>query len=61
VTELVTRAETAGLLDREQSADDARVYWLHLTGEGEQRLANTVARIGRERQRLLELLASEAA
>jgi DNA-binding MarR family transcriptional regulator len=61
VTELVTRAETAGLLDREQSADDARVYWLHLTHEGEQRLARTVGRIGRERQRLLELLASEAA
>src|SRR5438093_13766842 len=31
VTELVTRAEGAGLVTREQSADDARVYWLHLT------------------------------
>jgi DNA-binding MarR family transcriptional regulator len=56
VTELVTRAEAAGLLDREQSADDARVFWLHLTDNGEARLARTVARVGCERQRLLELL-----
>jgi DNA-binding MarR family transcriptional regulator len=61
VTELVTRAEAAGLVEREQSADDARVHWLLLTAEGESRLARAVARIGRERHRLLELLASEAA
>jgi DNA-binding MarR family transcriptional regulator len=56
VTELVTRAESAGLLEREQSADDARVFWLRLTAAGDARLGRTVARIGRERQRLLELL-----
>ena len=56
VTELVTRAETAGLLGREQSADDARVFWLRLTDDGDARLARTVSRIGEERQRLLELL-----
>ena len=56
VTELVTRAETAGLLRREQSADDARVFWLRLTENGEARLGRTVSRTGRERQRLLELL-----
>jgi DNA-binding MarR family transcriptional regulator len=56
VTELVTRAETAGLVRREQSDEDARVSWLRLTADGEERLARTVARTGRERQRLLELL-----
>ncbi len=61
VTELVTRAESAGLIRREQSDEDARVSWLRLTVEGESRLARTVSRIGRERQRLLELLRREAA
>jgi DNA-binding MarR family transcriptional regulator len=61
VTELVTRAEAAGLVRREQSADDARVFWLRLTGEGEARLARTVSRIGKEKHRLLELLHAEAA
>jgi DNA-binding MarR family transcriptional regulator len=61
VTELVTRAEAAGLLQRDQSEEDARVFWLRLTADGEGRLARTVARIGRERQRLLELLHREAA
>jgi DNA-binding MarR family transcriptional regulator len=56
VTELVTRAEAAGLLRREQSADDARVFWLRLTDDGDTRLARTVSRLGGERQRLLELL-----
>src|SRR5712692_2427389 len=61
VTELVTRAETAGLVEREQSVEDARVFWLRLTGEGESRLARAVARIGRERRRLLDLLHGLAA
>jgi DNA-binding MarR family transcriptional regulator len=56
VTELVTRAEAAGLISRRQSAEDARVFWLELTEEGESRLGRAVARIGRERHRLLELL-----
>src|SRR6266545_6274324 len=30
VTELVTRAEAAGLVEREQSTEDARVFWLGL-------------------------------
>ncbi len=59
VTELVTRAEAAGLLEREQSDEDARVYWLRLTPDGESRLARTVARIGQERQRLIDLLHPE--
>ena len=38
VTELVTRAETAGLVRRERSADDQRVVYVRLTKEGERRL-----------------------
>jgi DNA-binding MarR family transcriptional regulator len=56
VTELVTRAEAAGLVGREQSVDDARVFWLRLTEDGDDKLGRTVSRIGRERQRLIELL-----
>jgi DNA-binding MarR family transcriptional regulator len=61
VTELVTRAEAAGLVRRAQSAEDARVFWLHLTGVGEDRLARAVARNGPERSRLLELIQRDAA
>jgi DNA-binding MarR family transcriptional regulator len=61
VTELVTRAEFAGLIRREQSAEDARVFWLEVTPEGESRLARAVARVGSERRRLLDLLHREAA
>ncbi len=38
VTELVKRAEEAGLVTRKQSTSDARVYLLELTPEGEKRL-----------------------
>ncbi len=61
VTELVTRAESAGLINREQSVEDARVFWLEVSPEGESRLARAVARIGSERRRLLDLLHREAA
>src|SRR4051812_25390033 len=56
VTELVTRAETAGLVSRRQSAEDARVFWLELTDEGQARLARAVERNGAERNRLIQLL-----
>jgi DNA-binding MarR family transcriptional regulator len=61
ITELVTRAETAGLVQREQSDEDARVFWLGLTPAGEHRLARAVARNGRERDRLIELIHRDAA
>ena len=61
VTELVTRAESAGLVTRSQSEDDARVFWLELTDEGQSRLARAVARNGAERNRLIELLNGTAA
>jgi DNA-binding MarR family transcriptional regulator len=60
VTELVTRAETAGLVRREQSSEDARVFWLHLTPDGETRLSRAVTRNGGERSRLLELIRAAA-
>jgi DNA-binding MarR family transcriptional regulator len=49
VTELVRRAEEAGLLTREQSADDARVAHIRLTDEGEHRLALAFTHLSRER------------
>jgi DNA-binding MarR family transcriptional regulator len=61
VTELVTRAEVAGLVRREQSLDDARVFWLHVTPDGNRRLGRAVTRNGGERRRLLELLLGAAA
>jgi DNA-binding MarR family transcriptional regulator len=61
VSELVTRAESAGLVTRSQSEDDARVFWLELTEEGQSRLARAVARNGAERNRLIELLNGTAA
>ena len=61
VTELVTRAESAGLVTRSQSEEDARVFWLELTEEGQSRLARAVARNGAERNRLIELLSGTAA
>jgi DNA-binding MarR family transcriptional regulator len=60
VTELVTRAETAGLVRRRQSSEDARVYWLRLTPDGESRLSRAVTRNGGERRRLLELIRAAA-
>jgi DNA-binding MarR family transcriptional regulator len=56
VTELVQRAEEAGLLARETSADDGRINHLQLTPEGNRRLLATYGALGPERQHLLELL-----
>jgi DNA-binding MarR family transcriptional regulator len=61
ITELVTRAEAAGLVRREQSQEDARVFWLRLTADAETRLGRAVVRNGSERRRLLELLSAARA
>jgi DNA-binding MarR family transcriptional regulator len=58
VTELVQRAEDAGLVQRSASGADARVSWLSLTPEGSRKLAAVVGNLGPERRRLAELLAS---
>ena len=54
VTDLVRRAEDAGLVAREQSGVDARVAILRLTEEGEHRLARSFRAHDLERNQLLE-------
>jgi DNA-binding MarR family transcriptional regulator len=56
VTDLVSRAEDAGLVEREASVDDGRVVHLRLTPEGERRLAGTVAELRADRHRLVEIV-----
>jgi DNA-binding MarR family transcriptional regulator len=56
VTELVGRAEEAGLIAREPSGLDGRVALLRLTAEGEQRLARAFTGLEAERRHLLSTL-----
>lgn len=57
VTELVSRAEEAGLVAREQSPSDARVAYLTLTDEGERRLAAAFTGLATERSQLRDSFA----
>jgi DNA-binding MarR family transcriptional regulator len=57
VTELVSRAEEAGLVEREQSQSDARVAHLRLTPEGERRLEQSFTALATERAQLREAFA----
>jgi DNA-binding MarR family transcriptional regulator len=57
VTELVRRAEDAGLIEREQSESDGRVVYLRLTSEGERRLQDVDEKLTVERARLRETIA----
>src|SRR3954454_21921568 len=52
VTELVQRAEAAGLVERSVSKADGRVVHLRLTHEGEQKLAAVHDSLGAERAQL---------
>jgi DNA-binding MarR family transcriptional regulator len=52
VTELVSRAEEAGLIEREQSQTDARVAHLRLSAEGERRLMDAFTSLASERSSL---------
>lgn len=56
VTELVQRAEAAGLVRRTQSRSDARVMHLSLTPEGESKLAVVHGILGPERAQLRSVL-----
>lgn len=56
VTELVQRAEEAGLVQRAQSPNDGRVVDLSLTPEGARRLAAVYASLGPERQQLRAIM-----
>ncbi len=57
VTELVRRAEQAGLLERARSREDARVAHLRLTAEGERRLAKSFTNHDSERRQLQDAFA----
>jgi DNA-binding MarR family transcriptional regulator len=52
ITDLVARAVKAGLVMREQSERDGRVWHLRLTKEGERRLVATVRALEHERAEL---------
>jgi len=56
VTDLVRRAEDAGLVQRELSDRDARVTYLRLTAEGERRLTHSFRAHAGERDQLRALL-----
>jgi DNA-binding MarR family transcriptional regulator len=56
VTDLVRRAENAGLIEREPSPSDARVTFLRLTAEGERRLARSFRAHTTERDQLRAIL-----
>jgi DNA-binding MarR family transcriptional regulator len=49
VTELVKRAEEAGLVQRQRSLEDRRVYLLELTEEGDRRVTRTWRALRRDR------------
>jgi DNA-binding MarR family transcriptional regulator len=57
VTELVSRAEQAGLIEREPSAADARVIHLRLSASGEQAFARAFRSLAAERHALREVVA----
>jgi DNA-binding MarR family transcriptional regulator len=59
VTELVSRADQAGLVQVEQSASDGRVSEIRLTGEGERKLAECFWRLEQERNALRDSLAEQ--
>jgi DNA-binding MarR family transcriptional regulator len=56
VTELVARAQQAGLISREPSAADARVGYLRLTDEGERRFAQAFQSLAAERRALRQAI-----
>jgi DNA-binding MarR family transcriptional regulator len=53
VTELVKRAERAGLVERRQDAQDGRVYRLRLTADGERQLLVAFSALHADRENLL--------
>ena len=61
VTELVKRAEEAGLIERAASPSDGRVTILSLSGEGERRLMKAFLGLREERNQLAEAMGAVAA
>jgi DNA-binding MarR family transcriptional regulator len=60
VTELVNRAAAAGLVKRSSSTNDARVVYVELTEEGEDRFATAFQALSDERKRLTKVVADLA-
>jgi DNA-binding MarR family transcriptional regulator len=58
VTELVKRAEEAGLIERATSAADGRISVLTLTAEGERRLLAAFVGLREERRQLAEAMSA---
>lgn len=58
VTELVKRAEEAGLVERSTSTADGRVSVLALTAEGERRLMRAFVGLREERRQLAEAMSA---
>ena len=56
VTELVQRAEDAGLVRRAQARDDGRIAYLTLTPEGQRRLRSVHDQLRPEREALTRIL-----
>lgn len=61
VTELVKRAEEAGLVERAPSEADGRVSVLALTGEGERRLMQVFVALRDERRQLADAMSAVGA
>ena len=59
VTELVMRAEEAGLIMREPAPTDRRSVHLRLSAEGERRLAQTVTALRGDREHLVHVIAKQ--
>ena len=57
VTELVSRADQAGLLERKPSSTDARVVHLRLRAQGEEIFARAFRSLASEREALRESIA----
>jgi DNA-binding MarR family transcriptional regulator len=53
-SELVRRTEAAGLIERERSPDDGRVFLFSLTPEGERRLMTAFAALREDRDEVLD-------
>ena len=60
MTELVARAERAGLVAREPSSQDARKVYLRLTAEGERRFTQAFETLAAERRALRDSIADLA-